>query len=275
MKKNYFSSKIQHLKHILCAITLLISYSTFTQTITLDFTIDTASDDTVSITETIIDGSDTYVLLISHPGNEELDDLGGGDLIFFLGSGGAISDMPYVISLTKNGNSVNFTLNSIDYDTLGAGLIALENQNGDVISSQMYPLGSGAVAITNTANASDISSFSIIPDLGDPGNELNDFGFHNINIDVQNTLSVGEEIIDEVISISPNPSEGKVLINTNAIEIDNLEVLDLNGRSVKVFKMNKTLRNEELDLTTLLPGIYLMRVVSSNNTTSIRKIIIQ
>ena len=146
----------------------------------INFTIDSAVDNGSTITETIMIGADVYVLTVNHSGNEELDNLGGGDLIFFLSAIDPLT--PHRLSITKNGDAVNFDLNSIDYDTLGAGFIALTNQDAAVISSATnYNVGAGTLTITNPANAIAITQINIIPADND---DLNDFGFHNINVDI-------------------------------------------------------------------------------------------
>ncbi|MEM5563701.1 T9SS type A sorting domain-containing protein [Psychroserpens sp. AS72] len=158
---------------------LLILISSFCSAQNINFTIDTAVDNGTSITETIVVGLDTYILTVFHSGNEELDDIGGGDLIFYLSAIDPLT--PHMLSITKNGTPTNFNLNSIDYDTLAAGTISLTNQDGDFISNPTaYSLGAGTLTITNPANGLDISQININPTDND---DLNDFGFHNINVD--------------------------------------------------------------------------------------------
>jgi hypothetical protein len=159
---------------------LLILMSSICSAQNINFTIDSAVDNGSTITETIMIGADVYVLTVNHSGNEELDNLGGGDLIFFLSAIDPLT--PHRLSITKNGDAVNFDLNSIDYDTLGAGFIALTNQDAAVISSATnYNVGAGTLTITNPANAIAITQINIIPADND---DLNDFGFHNINVDI-------------------------------------------------------------------------------------------
>jgi hypothetical protein len=178
MKKNYtLKTKVLLFTMLWCGL-LLSSIDSIAQNI--NFTIDTAVDNGTSITETIVVGPDTFILTVFHSGNEELDNLGGGDLIFFHSAIDPLT--PHVLSITKNGAPTNFNLNGIDYDTLGAGTISLTNQDGDFISNPTaYPLGAGALTITNPANAIDISQVNINPTDND---DLNDFGFHNINVDI-------------------------------------------------------------------------------------------
>ena len=125
---NYYNLKKTIPKSVsLFCLLLLFSYSAIAQN--LNFTIDTAVDSGTDITETISIGPDTYVLTIDHQQDvEELDDLSGGDFVFFLGSGS--STTPFTLTITRNGSPANFTLNGMDYATFGAGTISLTNQNG-------------------------------------------------------------------------------------------------------------------------------------------------
>ncbi|RED42934.1 putative secreted protein (Por secretion system target) [Winogradskyella eximia] len=168
---------------------VMLAFSWQSNAQNLNFTIDTAVDNGTSITETIVSGGDTYVLTVFHSGNEELDHLGGGDLIFYLSAIDPLT--PYTLSITKNGSPTNFSLNSIDYDTLGQGTISVTNQDGDVISNPTtYGVGSGTLVTSNPVNALDISQVKITPT---GVSDLNNFGFHNINVDimaVSNTLEV-------------------------------------------------------------------------------------
>ena len=99
MKKNYILFNKSTYKYFLYSLVLLCSFSMNAQTI--NFTMDTATDNGTDILETVSTGGDTYVLTISHQGNEELDNLGGGDLIFYLSTGGATASLPFNVTLTK------------------------------------------------------------------------------------------------------------------------------------------------------------------------------
>ncbi|WP_055442710.1 T9SS type A sorting domain-containing protein [Lacinutrix himadriensis] len=179
MKTNYnFKKAILKSIRVFCVL-LLFSYSAIAQNI--NFTINTAVDNGTSITETISVGGVNYILTIDHAINvESLDDLGGGDLIFYLG--GSRSPLPFVLTITRDGVLANFDLIGIDYDTLALGNVGLTNQDDAVITSlAAYTAGSGALPITNTANALDISQLKII--TGDPG-DFNNFGFHNVNVNM-------------------------------------------------------------------------------------------
>nr|WP_321232468.1 T9SS type A sorting domain-containing protein [uncultured Psychroserpens sp.] len=270
MKKNYTFLKNSLFGIIFWCFLLLTSFNSVSQN--LNFTIDTAVDNGVVITETIVSGTDTYVLTVFHSGNEELDNLGGGDLIFFLSAIDPLT--PYILSVTKNGEPVNFKLNSIDYDTLGLGTISLANQDDEIISAPTaYPVGNGMLFISNPTNGFDITEIKIIPT---GVLDLNNFGFHNINIDILDTLGVDENsLLDSKVSVFPNPSNGNITIQNSSIALEKAVVTDLNGRTIISYNLNGVIGNQELKMNSVLStGLYLM-TISSKNGSATKKLTIK
>nr|WP_321232467.1 T9SS type A sorting domain-containing protein [uncultured Psychroserpens sp.] len=270
MKKKYtLKSKVLLCTLLWCGL-LLSSTNSIAQNI--NFTIDTAVDNGTSITETVVIGPDTYVLTVFHSGNEELDNLGGGDLVFFHSAIDPLT--PHMLSITKNGVDVIFNLNSVDYDTLGAGFISLTNQDSDVISSSTnYALGAGTLVITNPANALSITQLNIIPADND---DLNDFGFHNINIDIVDTLSIDDaSFLEQNVQVVPNPSNGKITLKNSGIALNKVVVSDLNGRTITSYDLNGITVDKAVDLSSVLStGMYLM-TISSEKSSITKKITIK
>ncbi|WP_298900709.1 T9SS type A sorting domain-containing protein [uncultured Psychroserpens sp.] len=269
MKTNYTYSKKSLFGTIVWCFSLFISLNSVAQN--LNFTIDTAVDNGTNITETITLGSDTYVLTVAHSGNEELDNLGGGDLVFFLSAIDPLT--PHVLKVTKNGEPVNFKLNSIDYDTLGAGTISVRNQNDEIISAPtFYPLGAGTLFISDPSNGFDITEIKIFPTDTD---DLNDFGFHNIDIDILDTLGVDESsLLENNVSVFPNPSNGDITLKNTTIALEKIVVSDLNGRTVFTKNLNGVIGNVDVSMSSKLSaGVYLM-TVSSKEGSAVKKIII-
>lgn len=251
---------------------LLFLISSFCSAQNLNFTIDTAVDNGTSITETIVDGTDTYVLTVFHSGNEELDNLGGGDLIFFHSAIDPLT--PHMLTITKNGLPTDFNLNGIDYDTLEAGTISVTNQSGDFISSPTaYALGAGSITITNAANALSITQINIIPTDTD---DLNDFGFHNINVEILDTLSIDDvSLLEENIDIFPNPSNGIITIKNSGIVLNSVVVTDINGRTVVSIDLERITVDKELNLSSVLSeGMYFM-TISSEKSSITKKVTIK
>lgn len=270
MKTNYSFFKKSLIGTAFWCLFMLSGYFGIAQN--LNFTIDTAVDNGTSITETISIGADTYVLTVFHSGNEELDDIGGGDLVFFLSAIDPLT--PYTLSIKKNGEFINFKLNSIDYDTLGQGTIALANQNNEEISEPTtYNVGFGTLFISNPSNGFDITEIKIIPT---GVLDLNNFGFHNINVDILDTLGMDESsLLDTQVRIFPNPSNGDITIKNSNIALENAVVTDLNGRVIVSYNLNGIIGNQDLKMNSLLSnGMYLM-TISSENGSTIKKVVIK
>lgn len=268
MKKKYIS--------ITLFSCFLILSSFISEAQNINFTIDTAVDDNINdvVTETIILGPDTYVLLIDVAGTgaETVVPLSGTDLVFYLGS--TTSGNTFIITLTKNGNPINFKLNGMDYDTLEDGFISLVNQDDlEISSNQEYLLGAGAVNIDNATNASNITAFKILqPDA----NDNTDFAFHNIEVDVLDTLGVEAFLsLDSQVAIYPNPSNGNITIKNSGVALNKVTVTDINGRSVLFQNLNGMTTDKNLDLSSKLSsGLYFVSIVFETVTIT-KKLIIE
>ncbi|WP_299113813.1 T9SS type A sorting domain-containing protein [uncultured Winogradskyella sp.] len=272
MKNNYTLKKT--LKLLVVSFCFFFSsFSSIGQT--LNFTSDTAIDNGSSITETITMGPDDFVLTISHPGNEDLFDLGAGDFVIFISSLGVTINESYNISLTKNGDPFSFTLNSLDYDTVEAGDISIENQDDAIITPNTnYGIGIGTISPTNMANATDISSFKITPNDTDSSFELNDFAFHNFNITVGSILNTTAFEINK-LKLYPNPSNGNVTIKNSGLALQNATITDINGRTIGIYDLKGVREDKHLDLSSVLSsGIYLIKISSSTSTT-VKKLLVQ
>ncbi len=271
MKKNYNYIKGTFLYSLILLVLLTSSQCANSQN--LNFTIDTAVDNGVSITETLTSGTDSYELLIDIAGSgaETLFDLGGGDLVFYFGSGAAVNT--FIITLTKNGSPTNFKLNGIDYDTVEDGFISVFNQDdAEISANQEYLVGAGAIPITNATNAANITGIKIIqPDVSDN----TDFAFHNISIDVLDTLSVNSFIeLENEISIFPNPSNGNIIIKNSGVSIYTVSVTDVNGREIVSYDLNGITSNQNLDLSSkLVSGMYFITLSSEKGIITKRIII--
>lgn len=135
-------------------------------------------------------------------------------------------------------------------------------------------LGAGSINIDNPSNSVNIESFTITPTDTD---DLNDFGFHNINITVLGeTLSeIDNEELDTLVLVYPNPSNGVFTIKNSGVSLQSIQVVDLNGRLISDISINDGLSSQEIDLrNTLATGIYLLKIQTLNATT-IKKIVIE
>lgn len=91
----------------------------------------------------------------------------------------------------------------------------------------------------------------------------------------EGTLSNQEFAINNAFSIYPNPSNGNIIIKNSGIALDKVQISDLNGRVVANYDLNGTIEDKELNLEPVLSsGMYLM-TLTSDNASTIKKLIIQ
>ena len=184
---------------------MIFSSQSFAQNLT--FTIDNATVNGGTVTETILNGSDTYVLTAVHnPGTDaQLFDNGGGDLMFYIQDfiNGA---QKWTVSLSKNGLPVNFNLTGCDYASFGGDAdFNLLNNSGAVITPTftIVSSSSGTFPITNSANVTDISNF-VIASSTDFSTLMVDF--HNIDVTIVSTCNTAATINESACDSYTMPS---------------------------------------------------------------------
>jgi hypothetical protein len=76
---------------------------------------------------------------------------------------------------------------------------------------------------------------------------------------LQEVLSIEDNLFQNSISIYPNPTSGKVYLNTNgAFDISKVEIFDLNGRNLKSYQ--ELSGRDFLVLQDIESGVYLLRM---------------
>ncbi len=272
MKKKYFFTRISINKSVLFYFFILTAFISHGQD--LIFTANTAVISGSTVTETLVDGSDTYILTANTSNPAALDELvlGGGDYVFYV-SGIDNSLTPWTISITKNGTATNFTLTGIDYDTFQEDNVSIINQDNNIITaSTTYAVGAGSIIIGNVVNATNISNFKIVPSDND---DLNNFGFHNIGVTIVDpALSIDDAVFSNSINIYPNPSNGRIFIKNNSdLGLKSLQVSDINGRILKTIPFEDSLFEREIDLYDLTTGLYFI-TITSDKSIAIKKLLI-
>jgi len=92
---------------------------------------------------------------------------------------------------------------------------------------------------------------------------------------VSSTLSNQDFDLDNDFSIFPNPSNGNITIKNSGIALDRVEISDLNGRVVFNQDLNGIREDKALNLSSKLSsGMYLM-TLTSNNASTVKKLIIE
>lgn len=155
----------------------------------------------------------------------------------------SVSPTPTKPTITQTGNNLSST-SAIAYQWY---------LNGNVISgatSQTYTPTQNGLYSVESKNANQCSTFS------DPFNVL--------------TTAIGEDKKFKTFSFYPNPVFES--IHTNFTEHYDLEFYDLTGR--KLISKPDLFGEQEVDLSSLNKGIYLMRIISGGKKT-IRKILVK
>jgi hypothetical protein len=100
-------------------------------------------------------------------------------------------------------------------------------------------------------------------------NSISNYKMANLNID-GNYDSIDSE---NDISVFPNPSDNKIQVLSKKSDITSIEILDPVGQIIYNAKYNFQ-KKVEIDLTKYPTGIYLLKLTDSQNSISIRKIIL-
>ena len=184
-----------------------------------------------------------------------------------------IPRVPENLTSTIDENSVVLEWShSSDYETPAAGLtynIFIENLVGGMSNRQ-----NGFRRVVQSGNAGSGTSW-LYKNLSDGIYTWNVQAIDNnymgskFNIDLQGlkkTFIIGEinsleEYDNSDISIFPNPASDKVYIKGNDLNIDKVEIYAVSGKLVKTFD---NLSNNEIDVTSLTAGNYLMIIFNKS-----------
>jgi hypothetical protein len=77
--------------------------------------------------------------------------------------------------------------------------------------------------------------------------------------------------INNLISITPNPTRGIIQVNNSMNAFSRISILDVSGKGLKELQLRKGLNS--IALTAYPPGTYIIRMQSGNGQTHYEKII--
>jgi hypothetical protein len=92
------------------------------------------------------------------------------------------------------------------------------------------------------------------------------------NWTISSDLSVGidNNLVETAVKIYPNPAHSKITIEGNQHQFNSFEIFDLSGR--KMNAQNEINKNRfTIDVEKLLPGIYILKLVSTNGENIVQK----
>lgn len=200
--------------------------------------------------------------------------------------GTIISGQANLVELTVSddaGNSSQISFNVAVIDSTAPEIICVSDQeiylqqglsgytvNGTEFDPASVTDNCTVTSISNSFNSSESLDGSTLPEgvtsitwtATDADNNTSEC---SITITVYPYVSIGESQ-EPVFTVSPNPATDYLYINGNN-KIDRLEVTDLAGQ--RVLSLDNP--SSTLDVSSLQPGIYLLRIFS-NNQLSIKKI---
>ena len=154
--------------------------------------------------------------------------------------------------------------------------------------------GAGGDANLNGGLNSNKTNYSWnMPDFGYGGatpqsniifrfNFVSDAGVTNEGVIIDNFVITGTPLLAnsennfETFTISPNPSNGNILIRLSSSEEVKVDLFDIRGRKCfnAIYENSNTFFNKEINLGQLEKGIYLLNVISDGKTAT-KKVIIQ
>lgn len=79
---------------------------------------------------------------------------------------------------------------------------------------------------------------------------------------------------EQDISVYPNPAKGRVLVDGLNDHVSRIELIDARGQVAKTFVSSQEMK-QELDLQTLIPGMYTVQVIMERGTAIRKKLIVQ
>lgn len=152
-----------------------------------------------------------------------------------------------------------------DYATAPAGGTGL-NGNKRTYSHTLTPFGNGGA----TPASNIIFRFTFVSD-----DSANQEGVFIDNFLVQGTLGTKENQF-ETFGVYPNPSNGKFNIVLSTSDKVNVQLFDIRGRSVfsKLYNPTGVSFQQEIDLSALSSGVYILNV-ESNGKKEAKRIIIE
>ena len=91
-------------------------------------------------------------------------------------------------------------------------------------------------------------------------------GFAEIAFSGVANLGVNDNVLEETLSVYPNPARDFVTIsNSTDVTINSIEIYDMNGRLVEQLKVNSS-SDQTINVSELTTGMYLMNITSDQAT---------
>ena len=89
-----------------------------------------------------------------------------------------------------------------------------------------------------------------------------------ISADIKATLSLDDNSLIDLVKIHPNPVMSELYIKTNSIQLEQVVVYDVLGKVI----INTKLNLDKIDVSTLVLGMYILKI-KTNQGTVVRRVI--
>ncbi|MDC8004417.1 T9SS type A sorting domain-containing protein, partial [Aureisphaera galaxeae] len=91
---------------------------------------------------------------------------------------------------------------------------------------------------------------------------------------VESVLGLEDTVLDNAISIYPNPAESVVnLANTANILLDQAAIYDTNGRHIQTIDLSDMQQEKAIDVSTLATGVYMVLITSDEGAATVKRLV--
>ena len=91
-----------------------------------------------------------------------------------------------------------------------------------------------------------------------------------VQVKVEKTLI---EDLNNAVTIYPNPTNDYVTISSNSQEIKSIQINNMVGGNLKTFKIGNNLKQQTLNISDLITGVYVVIIEVEGNNTITKKLI--
>nr|WP_321237448.1 discoidin domain-containing protein [uncultured Psychroserpens sp.] len=127
--------------------------------------------------------------------------------------------------------------------------------------AQVVTPSSAAEQFSFTEVTASFIRFDILSNHGDPGNLV---AFAEVAFSGVETLGVTDSVLEESISLYPNPASDVIRINnTSNIGLEGITVYDMNGRIVIQHLVTDNSHNQTINVSELSSGVYMVQIYSN------------
>ncbi len=197
-------------------------------------------------------------------------------------SGAVSSTMTFDVAHARYDATYVETLNVLASTDCGTTWATLYSKTGSTLATVADQTASAYVpsALTDFRNdAVDLSAYAGMPDVMVKFQVINGYGnqIYVDNVNITTVVGVKESVANFAFTLSPNPANGNVSVNINAVESDNAIITIYNtlGEVVSTVskQINTGLNNVSIDLSNVANGAYNV-VIKNSKGVSTQKLIV-